>query len=103
MEYHDCYSASLTNLAIGRFVLPEDYVKNYTKVLMGGIWCMIKIAYRRNEDFEEERRGRNVKRNHPWDSPFKIIGKQLERVPTRSAVDFIGLPGFHHEPACDRG
>ena len=88
-EYHDCYSASLTNLAIGRFVLPEDYVKKYTKVLMGGIWCMLKIAYRRNEDFEEERRGRNAKKSNPWDSPFQIIGMKPIQMPNLNVADMI--------------
>ena len=88
-EYHDCYSGLLTNLAIGHFVLPEEYVKKYTKILMGGIWCMIKIAYRHNEDFEEENRGRKAKKDNPWDSPFQVKGIKPIQMPNLNIDDIL--------------
>lgn len=50
---------------------------------------MLKIAYRRNEDFEEERRGRNAKKSNPWDSPFQIIGMKPIQMPNLNVADMI--------------
>ena len=44
-EYKDIYVASFTNLAIEPFVMPAEYVRNYTKILQGGIWCIMRIEY----------------------------------------------------------
>ena len=49
-EYADIYVGSFTNLGIGDFVMPEDYVRRYSKILMGGIWCIMRIQYLRPED-----------------------------------------------------
>ena len=37
-ERSDVYVASFTNLQIEPFVMPDEYVRNYTKILQGGIW-----------------------------------------------------------------
>ena len=36
-EYEDIYVASFSNLAIEPFVMPAEYVRNYAKILQGGI------------------------------------------------------------------
>ena len=51
-EYQDIYVSQLTNLNIEPFVMPAEYVRKYTKILMGGIWCIMRIEYLRVEDME---------------------------------------------------
>ena len=38
-EYRDLYVAQFTNLNIEPFVMPDEYVRQHTKILTGGIWC----------------------------------------------------------------
>ena len=41
----DCYEAALSNLGERRAQIPEHYVKDYEKLLGGGIWCLIELRY----------------------------------------------------------
>lgn len=68
-EYEDHYVARFTNLEIEPFILPDEYAKQYTKILTGGIWCITQIEYRRREDESSASR----KRKRLEDSPFNII------------------------------
>lgn len=51
-EKIDQYVAELSNLGIKDVAIEEDFIKDYEKLLVGGIWCIIKIKY----DFEENKR-----------------------------------------------
>lgn len=53
-ERRDIYVANLANLAIEPFVMPDEYVRKYTKLLTGGIWCIARIQYLRPEDIAED-------------------------------------------------
>ena len=53
-ERRDLYVAQLANLAIEPFVMPDEYVRKYTKMLTGGIWCIARIQYLRPEDAVED-------------------------------------------------
>lgn len=53
-EYKDIYVASFANLAIEPFVMPAEYVRDYSKILQGGIWCIMSIEYRRPMEEEDE-------------------------------------------------
>ena len=53
-ERRDLYVAQLANLAIEPFVMPDEYVREYTKMLTGGIWCIARIQYLRPEDAVED-------------------------------------------------
>lgn len=68
-EYEDHYVARFTNLEIEPFILPDEYAKQYTKILTGGIWCITQIEYHRREDEASSAR----KRKRLEDSPFNII------------------------------
>ncbi|WP_165049064.1 MULTISPECIES: protease Lon-related BREX system protein BrxL [unclassified Adlercreutzia] len=87
-EYKDIYVASFTNLTIEPFVMPAEYVRNYTKILQGGIWCIMRIEYLRIGDEEEDaladvfdldgstparRRAAAGKKRGPEDSPFHVV------------------------------
>ena len=53
-EYRDLYVAQFTNLSIEPFVMPDEYVRQHTKILTGGIWCIMRIQYLRPEDIAED-------------------------------------------------
>lgn len=88
-EYEDVYVARFTNLEIEPFVLPAEYAMEYSKILMGGIWCITRIAYTyQNEDFDEGTSRRRRKRG-PKDSPFKIISLKPIQMPNLGLQEFI--------------
>lgn len=41
----DRYEAEFSNLGLKGVPVPANYVKEYDKLLVGGIWCMIKVDY----------------------------------------------------------
>ena len=83
-EYKDIYVASFANLTIEPFVMPAEYVRDYSKILQGGIWCIMSIEYRHPVDEEDEfgmevfgddaprRSGPSAKKRGPEDSPFSV-------------------------------
>lgn len=79
-EHSDVYVAHFTNLSIEPFIMPAEYVRQYTKILQGGIWCILRIQYTHPIDddfadpFEEPAPVRKrSKKNGPEDSPFSVI------------------------------
>lgn len=83
-EYKDIYVASFANLTIEPFVMPAEYVRDYSKILQSGIWCIMSIEYRHPLDEEDEfgmevfgddapRRSKaKRKKRGPEDSPFSV-------------------------------
>lgn len=57
-EYKDIYVARFSNLEIEPFVLQSDYAVKYTKILMGGIWCIARIGYTYQQDSMEDEKKR---------------------------------------------
>lgn len=89
-EYDDIYIARFTNLEIEPFVLPAEYATEYSKILMGGIWCITRIAYTyQNEDLDTGTGKRRRKRG-PKDSPFKIVSLKPIQMPNLELQEFIG-------------
>jgi len=39
------YEAEFSNLGLRRVPLPDDFVRRYPKLLVGGIWCIVDVAY----------------------------------------------------------
>lgn len=52
-EKKDIYEAEFSNLGIKGVTISPSYVKKYEKLLVGGIWCIIKMDY----FFDEEQKG----------------------------------------------
>lgn len=46
----DVYEAVLLNLGVGNIEIEPHYVKDYEKLLAGGIWCMIELKYEFDEN-----------------------------------------------------
>ena len=102
-EYKDIYVASFTNLAIEPFVMPAEYVRNYTKILQGGIWCIMRIEYLapgdENEDaladiFDDEPKRKPKKKGNkrgPEDSPFHVVSLKPIQMPNLDLESMIEL------------
>ena len=52
-ERRDIYEALLGNLGVKGVEVPSSIVKNFEKLLVGGIWCIITLEY----FFEEDQKG----------------------------------------------
>ncbi len=100
-EQLDLYVARFTNLDIEPSVMPDEYVRSYTKILQGGIWCIMRIEYLppAEEDmddaladvFDERPRPKPKKRGGkrgPEDSPFHIASLKPIQMPN---LDLDGL------------
>ncbi|MHB0853623.1 MAG: BREX system Lon protease-like protein BrxL [Rectinema subterraneum] len=46
------YEAVFANLGIKKVIIESDYIKNYPKLLVGGVWCIVDLEYRYEEDRE---------------------------------------------------
>lgn len=49
-ERRDAYEALLSNLGIKDAEVPDSYVREFEKLLAGGIWCIITLQYRFEEN-----------------------------------------------------
>ena len=87
-EYEDYYVARFANLEIEPFVIQSEYAVSYSKILMGGIWCIAKISYTYPDDsFEDEKRRR--KKRGPQDSPFRIKSLKPIQLPNLDLEEII--------------
>lgn len=64
----DTYEAEFSNLGLKGVPIASNFVKEYDKLLVGGIWCMVKIDYY----YDEEVRGAN---------PFSVSSLQPIQMP----------------------
>lgn len=49
-ESRDSYEALLSNLGIKNAEVPDAYVREFEKLLVGGIWCIVTLQYRFEEN-----------------------------------------------------
>ena len=100
-EYRDMHVATFSNLAIDPVVMPDEYVREYPKMLSGGMWCIAQMEYFRLDDeledeladvFGEPRRPRSMpKRNAgPEDNPFKIANLTPIQMPRLDLDSIVG-------------
>lgn len=64
----DQYEAEFSNLGLKGVPVPSNFVKEYDKLLVGGIWCMVKIDYYYDEE------ARNI-------NPFSVSTLQPIQMP----------------------
>lgn len=87
-EFNDYYVSSFTNLRIDPFVIPDEYPEKYTKILCGGIWCIMRIEYERLFSDEEDALA-DIFDDEP--KPKKKVGKKKAHDPSESPFDVISL------------
>ncbi|MDO8313243.1 MAG: BREX system Lon protease-like protein BrxL, partial [Sideroxyarcus sp.] len=87
-EKRDSYEALLSNLAIKDAEIPDSYVRNFEKLLVGGIWCIVTLQYR----FEENQKG----------SPFSVSELKPIQMPNMDMDElFKSRKGFTEEQWID--
>ena len=85
--FNDYYVARFSNLQIGEFVIDSEYPVKFTKILMGGIWCIARISY---DVVQDEDDGRRKKRKFaPADSPFHIVSLKPIQLPNLNLEDIV--------------
>ena len=100
-EYRDIHTATFSNLAIDPMVMPDEYVREYPKMLTGSMWCIAQMEYFRLEDELEDElsdvfggpkrprqtMGRGV---GPEDNPFKIANLTPIQMPRLDLDSIVG-------------
>jgi len=49
-EKRDLYEALLSNLGVKSVEIPDRFIREYEKLLAGGIWCIVTLRYRYEEN-----------------------------------------------------
>ena len=94
-DREDKYVARFTNLRMDPFEVPSDLVVHNEKLLVGGIWCIVKIDYvglekeddDGQESFEEDifgnqkKKKKIKKKKSKYDSPFEISSLKPIQMP----------------------
>ena len=94
-DREDKYVARFTNLRMDPFEVPSDLVVHNEKLLVGGIWCILKIEYvgleKPEEDdqeaFEEDifgnqkKKKKSKQKKSKYDSPFQISSLKPIQMP----------------------
>ncbi|MBO4787813.1 MAG: protease Lon-related BREX system protein BrxL [Lachnospiraceae bacterium] len=93
-DREDKYVARFTNLRMDPFEVPSDLVVHNEKLLVGGIWCIVKIEYvglekdeeETQESFEEDifgnkKKKKIKKKKSKYDSPFEISSLKPIQMP----------------------
>lgn len=100
-EYRDIHTATFSNLAIDPMVMPDEYVREYPKMLTGSMWCIAQMEYFRLEDeLEDElsdvfggpKKPRQTMRRGvgPEDNPFKIANLTPIQMPRLDLDSIVG-------------
>ena len=92
-EKEDIYVVEFTNLKIAPFEINPDLVVSNDKLLVGGIWCMLKIEYTSEEEATEDplefeyetqagnKKYRPKKKKSKYSSPFEIVSLKPIQMP----------------------
>lgn len=87
-EKRDVYEALLSNLGVKNAEVSDTYVRQFEKLLVGGIWCIITLKYH----FEENQKG----------SPFTVTELKPIQMPNMDMQElFEGRRGFTEEQWID--
>ncbi|MEG0303686.1 protease Lon-related BREX system protein BrxL, partial [Gordonibacter sp.] len=105
-EYRDIHVATFSNLSIDPVVMPDEYVREYPKMLSGGMWCIVQMEYFRLDDgladeladvFGEQKKPRQASKKNagPEDNPFKVANLNPSQMPSLDLDSIIGQrPNF---------
>lgn len=102
-EREDKYIARLTNLRLDPFEVPSDLVVHNEKLLIGGIWCIMRIEYiglGGADDDEEEGYSEDIfgnrkqkkktrKRKSRYESPFAITSLKPIQMPNLDLEEIL--------------
>ena len=102
-EHEDKYVARFINLKIDPFEVNSDLVVHNEKLLIGGIWCIVRLEYvgidkeENDDEFEDDifgthkaRKKKKSKKKSRFDSPFSIKSMKPIQMPNLDLEGFIG-------------
>jgi len=49
----DCYEAEFSNLGLKAIPIADEYPEKYDRLLCGGIWCIVQLAYESEDPMDE--------------------------------------------------
>lgn len=82
----DRYEADFSNLGLSGVPIDEEYPTKFDRLLCGGIWCIVRLEYDNNSDYDsgivsaDGEHLRSKKKNQN-DSPIKIINLNPIQMP----------------------
>lgn len=87
-EKRDVYEALLSNLGVKNAEVSDTYVRQFEKLLVGGIWCIVTLKYQ----FEEDQKG----------SPFSVTELKPIQMPNMDMQElFTARKAFTDEQWID--
>ena len=106
-DHEDKYIARFTNLKMDPFEVGSDLVVHNEKLLIGGIWCIIRIEYvglhqdddGQDDEYEEDifgnrkKKKKLKKRRSRYDSPFNIASLKPIQMPNLDLDEFRNSRG----------
>lgn len=84
----DIYEMDFSNLGLKNVPVSSGYVKQYEKLLMGGIWCIIRMEYFYNEDDKGS-------------SPFSILSLKPIQMPNMDMNESFDISSGNGANKCD--
>lgn len=95
-EFKGLYFASFANFTIGELVIGKEFVREYPKMLTGGIWAIMRLEYDNPEDDFEDPLGELMDApkarkggRGPEDNPIKIASVSPIQMPNMDLDGFI--------------
>ena len=95
-EFKGLYFASFANFTIGELVIGKEFVREYPKMLTGGIWAIMRLEYDNPEDDFEDPLGELMDApkarkggRGPEDNPIKIASVSPIQMPNMDPEGFI--------------
>ena len=77
----DRYEATFSNLGVKGIPIHPDYVKDYDRLLCGGIWCILQMEYEFIEEDKKNTQPIRIRKLTPIQMPqFEMEEKHLQRM-----------------------
>lgn len=89
-EKKDFYSAEFSNLGIKGVYLSPEYVKEFEKLLVGGIWCILQLEYQYNDE-DKDISSFHIKNLKPIQVPNMDLTEILEGRKNFSKEEWIDV------------
>lgn len=97
-EFEDAYITTFASLSVTGVTMPDEYVRDYTKILEGGMWCIVRLEYARPGEETDDAlidafdgrplRSRKARARAKAQTPFRIVSLRPIQMPR---LDLDGL------------